>query len=277
MEAEPTSPPVEDIMFHTKSRTEQLKEQVQDQSESLASTAAAVADQLRERVGPAVGQATENAMEWARPRVGHGIEVAAPRLESAVSGLAPKVDTARDKIVDELIPRIAEAISVWAAASAVTKNEAVSRGQGAASVISGSAVASPKGRKKRVLLMLGLVGAAGAAAIALMKKSAPKDDPWTTPLADPYGSTPNGRHSASPPADKATTTTTTGPETSLVDSLDEAAKPTPMEPAADTDVTDKNLADGEPTDKDASKDLTVKNSTKKNGANKNGTDKSPLT
>src|SRR5450759_5164673 len=177
----------EDTMFRTKSRTEQLTEQIQEQSESFSDAAATMADQLRERVVPAVGQATENAKVWARPRFEHGVEVAAPRLESAVSGLAPKVDTARDKIVDELIPRIAEAISVWAAASAVTKDEAVSRGQGAASVISGSAVASPKGRKKRVLLMLGLVGAASAAAIALMKKSAPKDDPWTTPLADPYG------------------------------------------------------------------------------------------
>src|ERR1035437_885571 len=180
MEAEPTSPPVEDIMFRIKSRTEQ----VQGQSESLASTAAAVADQLRERVGPAVGQATESAMEWARPRVEHGIEVAAPRLESAVNGLGPRVDTARDKIVDELIPRLAEAISIWAAASAAAKDEAVSRGQGAAAVISGDAVASPKGRKKRILLILGLVGAAGAAAMTLMRKSAPKDDPWTTPLAE---------------------------------------------------------------------------------------------
>jgi len=155
-------------MFRTKSRKEQLTEQIQDQSDSLASTAAMVADQLRERVVPAVGQVTENAMEWARPRVEHGIEVAAPRLESAVNGLAPRVDTARDKIVDELIPRIAEAISAWAAASAAAKDEAVSRGQGAAAVISGEAVASPKGRKKRVLLILGLLGAAAVAILAVV-------------------------------------------------------------------------------------------------------------
>jgi hypothetical protein len=218
---------VEDIMFRSKSRTEQLSEQLQDQSESLASTAAAVADQLRERVGPAVGQATDNAREWARPRVEHGIEVAAPRLESAVNGLAPKVDTARDKIVDELIPRIAEAITSWAASSAAARDEAVSRGQGAAAVISGNAVAAPKGRKRRVLLGVGVVSATAAAAVKLMKKSAPKDDPWTTPLADPWktpiaepsAATPNGWRSAGSQVDDTAATTET--ESEIIESVDE--------------------------------------------------------
>jgi hypothetical protein len=192
-------------MFHTKSR----KAQLQDHSASLTNTATTVADQLRERVAPAVGQAAENAIEWgqprveaarewARPRVEHGIEVAAPKLESAVSGLAPKVDTARDKIVDELLPRIADAIGAWAAVSAAAKDEAVSRGQGAAAVISGNAVASTKRKRKGlVLVALGMLGGTAAAAVAFMRKSAPKDDPWTTPLADTYVAPSNGQHSNS--------------------------------------------------------------------------------
>src|SRR5664280_1692442 len=262
MGPEPTSSPVEDIMFHTKSRTKK----VQAQSESLASTAATVAEQLRERVGPAVGQATDNAMEWARPRLEHGIEVAAPRLESAVSGLGPTVDTARDKIVDELIPRIAEAISIWAAASAAAKDEAVSRGQGAAAVISGDAVASRKGRKKRVLLILGLLGAAGAAAMTLMKKSAPKDDPWTTPLADPYGAAPNGRHSRSSPVNEATTTAAPGLETATVDGVDKTGVPSSTDPATETEVT------GNPVEEDPDKDLTAKSTKTRNVEGKTGTD-----
>jgi len=254
-------------MFRTKSRTEQL----QDQSASLASTAATVADQLRDRVVPAVGQAAENAIEWgqprveaarewARPRVEHGIEVAAPRLESAVSGLAPKVDTARDKIVDELIPRIADAIAAWSAASAAAKDEAVSRGQGAAAVISGNAVASRKRKKKgRVLLAMGMVAATGAAAMAFMKKSAPKDDPWTTPLADPYVELSNGRHSdsarvddmaaaadqadssADSPAEKTSET-----QSEIIESLDEAGAPSPLDPLEDGEHAGKDGADGEP-------------------------------
>jgi hypothetical protein len=228
-------------MFHHKSKTEQLTEQVQSQADSLACSAATVADQLRERVFPAVGQATESAKEWARPRVEHGIEVAAPKLESAVSGLAPKVDTARDKIVDDLIPRIAEAISAWAVASAAARDEAISRSQGAAAVISGDAVAAPKGRKRRVLLVLGVLSAAGAAAMAVMKKSAPKDDPWTTPLADPYVATSNGRHSTSGQVDEATDATKT--ESEIIDALDASGAPGGTNPAGDPSATVNDTAD----------------------------------
>ena len=215
-------------MFGTKSRTEQL----QDRSASLAETAATVTDQLRERVVPAVGQAADSAIEWgqprveaardwARPRVEHGIEVAAPKLESAVSGLAPKVDTARDKIVDDLIPRIGEAIAAWAAASTAAKDEVVSRGQGAAAVISGDAVASSKHkRRNRVLLALGLLAAAGAGVTAFLKKSAPKDDPWTTPLGDTYASPSNGQHSSAV--------------------TEEVREPDPADAIAETDATDRD-------------------------------------
>jgi hypothetical protein len=219
-------------MFHTKFRTEQL----QDHSTSLADTAATVADQLRERVVPAVGQAAESAKEWgqphveaardwARPRVEHGIEVAAPRLESAVSGLAPKVDTARDKIVDELLPRIAEAITALAVASTAAKNESVSRGQGAAAVLSGDAIASPTHSKKsRMLLILGVLAAAAAATMAVLKKSAPMDDPWTTPLAAPYVAPSTDRRSAATPGEDAVATP--------------AVEPDPIETPEETEVPD---------------------------------------
>jgi hypothetical protein len=246
-------------MFRSKSRTEKLAEQLQDQSESLSSTAAALADQLRERVVPAVGQATEKTMEWARPRVEHGIEVAAPRLESAVSGLAPRVDTARDKIVDELIPRIAEAISAWAAASASARDEAVSRGQGAAAVIAGDAVATPRGRKKRVFMAFGLVAAMAAAVATFMKRSAPKDDPWTTPLAEAYVAAPNGRHSASSFVDEATATTRTESEIADAGGNGETASYT----AADADRADAS-SDGEKKD-DAGKTGTSKKGNEQDG------------
>src|SRR5664280_3752528 len=66
MGVQPKSSPVEDIMFRTKSRKEQLTGQVQDQSDSLASTAAMVADQLRGRVVPAVGHHRSRAREGIR-------------------------------------------------------------------------------------------------------------------------------------------------------------------------------------------------------------------
>jgi len=218
-------------MFGTKIKTDKLTVQLQDQSDSVASAAAAVADQLRERVVPAVGLATENARDWARPRVEHGIEVAAPKLGSAVNQLAPKVDLARDKIVDELIPRIAEAIAGWAAASAAAKDEALSRGQGAAAVITGDAVASPKGRKGQILMALGLLSAIAAAAMTLMKRSAPKDDPWTTPIAEPYVPASNGWQSPASKVGEPIATATT--ESEIIDPLGEVGTPSPMDPTAD--------------------------------------------
>jgi hypothetical protein len=251
----------EDIMFRSKSRTEQL----QDQTDSLACSAATVAEQLRERLLPAVGQATGNAKEWAKPRVERGIEVAAPRLESAVNGLAPKVDTARDKIVDELIPRIAETISAWAVASAAARDEAVSRGQGAAAVISGDSVARPKGKKRRILLALGVLTAAGGAAMAVMKNSAPKDDPWTTPLADQDVATSNGRHSTPGRVGEADAAKTSG----ILDALDEAGAPSPMDPVGDADLAEIDANGADVNDGGG----TGTGSTHKNGSPKNDSDK----
>ncbi len=258
-------------MFRSKSRTEELTELVRDQSESLADTAAAVADQLRARVVPAVGQATESARDWARPRFEHGVEVAAPRLESAVSGLAPKVDTARDKIVDELIPRLAEAISAWAAATVAVRDEAVTRGQGAASVMSGNSVATAKGgRKKWVLLIVGLLGGAAAAAMAVMRRSAPKDDPWTTPLEDRYHAAPNGRHSSTSPvagvADMARAAATET-KTEIIDPTDAPGADNPVDLAKDVDLSGQVQVDVDLQDAGADKD-----DAKKSGG-KNGSDK----
>ena len=245
-------------MFHSKSR----KEQLQDRSASLADGAATVAEQLRDRVAPALGQAAESAMEWgqprvkaarrwAQPRVEHGIEIAAPRLESAVSSLAPKVDVARDKIVDELLPRVTEAITAWAAASAAAKDEVVSRGAGAAAVVSGAAVAKPKRKRKgKVMLALSLLGAAAAGAAAFVKKSAPKDDPWATPLEDSYVAPSNGRHSKVEPLHSTDTMAaadavdskaggSTGPDVDEPMAEDGAPDPLASAPEADAAPTGK--------------------------------------
>jgi hypothetical protein len=242
-------------VFHTKTKAEQAQETLEANRASLASSAASAAEHLRERVVPAVEQAAGSAMEWGQPRVEaarhwakphveHGIEVAAPRLESAVSALAPKVDTARDKIVDDLLPRLTEAIGAFADASAAAKDEAVSRGAGAAAVLSGDAVASRRCHKKgKVLLTLGLLaGGAAAAVAAFLKKSAPKDDPWATPLASPSVATTPGRHSRVEPVDEAIGLVDDAEsEPEILEALDEADVPDPLDGAdpAEKDGTDE--------------------------------------
>ena len=114
-----------------------------------------------------------------------------------MEGLAPKVDTARDRIVDDLLPKVAEAIAAVAAASAAARANAADvadRSGGAYAVLKGEAVAKPR-RKGKMLLTLGILAAAAAAAAVVFKKSAPREDPWATPLEDPYTAPGAGRES----------------------------------------------------------------------------------
>jgi hypothetical protein len=140
--------------------------------------------------------------------------------------------------------------------------------------MSGDAVATPKGKKKRVLLVLGVLAAASAAAMAVMKKSAPKDDPWTTPIADPYVPASNGRHSATRADEGADPAETAS---AMNSALDETLPPSPLDPIGDSapavsDVADVNKKDA--TDKAVNghesnaKDTTTKDATEKNGSDK---------
>jgi len=117
-----------------------------------------------------------------------------------------------------------------------------------------------------------------------MKKSAPKDDPWTTPLADQYGATPSGRHSAGSPFDESTASGKTGAtqmESEIIDSLDEKGVPSPMDAAKDAELIAGDAAgNGETSSARAGKNGTRKSSTSKHdtttdGADNNDADKDP--
>lgn len=129
-----------------------------------------------------------SARTWAQPHVDRGIGAAAPRLGTAVQGLGPVVDKSRDKIVEDLLPRLSELITTLAASSTAARDEAVDRTTGAASVLSGESEAIPKGGGlKRVLGILALLSGVVAAVFAVVQqRKAGDDDPWATPLSDPY-------------------------------------------------------------------------------------------
>ncbi len=170
-----------------KSRTDQAKAQVQDATSSAG-------HHLRERVAPAVGAKARDAKDWATPHVERGLEAAAPRVEAAVDKVSPAVDAARDKIVDDLLPRLVDAVNAAAAAGAAAGASAAdatetarSRSGGAVAVLKGDAVAKPRRRGRKLLLFSGLVAAVGAG-VAVFKKKADQDDPWAVP-AGSYPST----------------------------------------------------------------------------------------
>jgi hypothetical protein len=199
-------------VFRSKSKTstEKALDRAHEQLLQAAQLSASATEQLRGKLAPTVAQAAlaattakelaqphvRAAQEWAKPHFEHGVELAAPKVDAAVQTLVPKVDTARDKIVEDLLPRIATALTAAAAASAAAREEALAvgheaatRGAGAKMVLTGAAVAKQKrsfGVGGKVGLIVGLVAIVGAAAAYFVKKSAPKEDPWATPLQDPY-------------------------------------------------------------------------------------------
>jgi hypothetical protein len=165
----------------------------------MADTAAILSEQLRERIAPAVTHKARDAKTWAAPRVERGVErglvVAAPRVESAVEKVSPKVDAARDKLVEDLLPRLVVALNAAAAAGHAASDaggEARARGKGAAAVLSGTAVAKPKRRRGRRFLLFAMVAAAVSAAVAVFKSRSAKDDPWAIPSTTYPGTNATG-------------------------------------------------------------------------------------
>lgn len=189
----------------TKSRTDQAKAQVQD----AASSAGQV---LREKVAPVVAAKAHDAKDWAAPRVERGIEVAAPKVEAAVDKVTPAVDAARDKIVDDLLPRLVDAVNAAAAAAASSgvaehTEEARTRAKGAAAVLKGDAVAKRKhGKLRKLALITGILAAIGAAVAAFKKQQGPHEDPWAVPAS----SYPSAGGSSSSSSSSSSTGSSTG-------------------------------------------------------------------
>ena len=193
-------------MFRTTSRSERAAEQARAQAAALKDKAVT----LSERVSPTAAQAreaslhaAEAAREWAGPHVGaardwagprlerardRGVEAAAPRVEAAaeqLAQLAPRVDAARDKIVDELLPRLVEAVGAAAAVVATKTDEARDRSQDALSSVGDSAKKSQhRGGKRKAVLVVGVLGAAAGAGYTAWKRGQPTDDPWATATAE---------------------------------------------------------------------------------------------
>ncbi len=203
-----------------------LADEVRARSSALGSQAA---DQWKDRGAPALSKVTSDATasaiaarDWAAPRLaeagemsraqltqayGRSVEAAAPKVEQAASNLAPKVDHARDKIVDDVLPRLVASVSAAAAAAsdkvadatdatasakqgflsstADAAKEAQKTGKKAKGAGKGKAVAlrgkvevqQRRSGLKTFLLVSAVVGAASAAGYAVWKSRTPSD-PW---------------------------------------------------------------------------------------------------
>lgn len=192
-----------------KSRTDEATAKVQDAT-------ARTGRQIREKVVPAIGAKAHDAKQWATPHVERGMEAAAPRVEAAVDRVSPAVDATRDKIVEDLLPRLVDAVHAAAAAGATAGaagQVARSRGQDAYSVLRGETeVKTRRKGKYKMFIVLTAVAAAIGAAFAAFKRQAPKDDPWAVP-AGTYPTSTSGTSSTTATGGTSSTGTSTQHDT----------------------------------------------------------------
>jgi len=221
-------------VFTKTSRTDKARDQVVD----VAST---VSDTWRGKVAPTVGAKARDARDWAAPHVEHGRQAAAPKVEAAVEKVSPAVDAARDKL-DDWLPRVLEAVSAAAtagAAAGATAGEYRARSGDAVAVLKGDAVVKRKRGRfvRRLLLLVPVVVAAGAAAFAVIKSRTPKEDPWalptgTYPAYTPPASVPTPVTPTSAVADLDT-------DSGMVDDLTTEVPDLPGDPTPSSKPTDQ--------------------------------------
>ena len=177
------------------------------------------------KVAPVASDARESAVRYA---------------ESTRDWAAPKVEAAKDwaepvatRVKDDVLPRVAEAVTAALAASEPAREEAKSRGTAAIAALRGE-VEAPKPKKHRVrklFLLAGVVGAAVAGWKAWVGQSARQPEPWATPIGT---ASSGGVGTGGTAGSRASTGRTGGTSGSAVTPVtDDAAGASPDEALAD--------------------------------------------
>lgn len=231
--------------------------------------AAPVASDARDNVVKAAGttydwaapkvEATRN---WAAPKVEATKEWAAPHAVQTRDWAAPKVEPAVDKLRDDVLPRVAGAVTAALAASEPAREEAKIRGTAALAALKGELDPPPTPRRrrtKRFFLLVTVLGAAYAGWRAWSKQgehsSLAQPEPWASSTGGGY----DGSYGSSVPA--ATYPTT-----------DDAAGASPDEALADAagDVPAAEVTDVPTNSGPSTESVTAKQSKKVSDASKAG-------
>lgn len=159
-------------------------DQFKDQAVEAGKLARQLADDAKDWATPRV----EAAKDWAGPRVDKAwrdaVEVAAPKIADAAEKSRGAVDTAHDKLVDDVLPLV---VSKMEEAAHYAKDGAEKAAEAASSKADDALktvekVAEEQTKKKggfRRKLGWVLVGSAVAGAgVILWRRSQPVDDPW---------------------------------------------------------------------------------------------------
>jgi hypothetical protein len=135
---------------------------------------------VRETAAPKV----EQAVDWAAPRVEHAKDWAGPKVEQAVDWAAPRVATAVERLREDVVPRVAEAVAAAVEASEPVREEAAVRGKAALAALKGEVAAPPKKKRHLGRKAVGVMAVLGAGAAAWKAWQAKQEQaqPWQDPL-----------------------------------------------------------------------------------------------
>lgn len=132
------------------------------------------------KVAPVASDARESAARYAESTR----DWAAPKVEAAREWAAPHVEAGAARVKDDVLPRVAGAVTAALAASEPAREEAKTRGTAAIAALRGE-VEAPKPKKHRVrklFLLAGVVGAAVAGWKAWVGQTNRQPEPWATPI-----------------------------------------------------------------------------------------------
>lgn len=201
-------------MFRNKYKIEK-KSRLELAQEDAAAKAHAFTSSAGEKVGQ-VKDSVLTAPKLAAGAVATGALAAADKVKDTVShgseAAEAKAHKAGDKgngLIEDLMEALPGLLAAGTAAKAATSDKAQDAGKTALGLLATKKVADKakddsypkthlskrqlkkelKARERKqgkLLVTLGLLATAAAVAAVVYKKTAPQDDPWATPLADPY-------------------------------------------------------------------------------------------
>ncbi len=186
--------------------TDDVKEQVADLAQQAKGASAAAAAKASDAAVHAKEWTTpkvEAFIDWLLPRVEHlykeSVKAAAPKVEQAAEAVTPAIDTAHEKLVDDLLPKLVQAMNdaaVRAGAAVEHAADAAAAKSGAAAAVVAAVAAEQAEEAERrhtgakvFWTVVGLLGV--GAAVAAWRHSRDTVDPWAEPWepTDAFGGT----------------------------------------------------------------------------------------
>ncbi len=159
---------------------DRLKSQAADVGARLSDVTAR-AGMTAEQLADQAKEAAVHAKDWAGPRAEkawyEGRKAAAPKIEAAAEKAIPMVDTAHDRLVDDILPKLVAAITAAAGAAAVGADKA--REVADAKLTELAHIAPPPKKRTGAKVFWSIAGLAIAGAVvAAFRRNRPTTDPW---------------------------------------------------------------------------------------------------